>query len=110
MTPIAWRSAVHPVTGTTTQLLAYFDGTKVKFRWSFPHYNDFDYTLAALRRHQSSASNAAKSVARTGPIRPSPDSQRERQVRVAHVSGFFRPAHKRTRTAGMWSPAHRSIS
>jgi Tfp pilus tip-associated adhesin PilY1 len=59
-------AAVHPVTGTTTQLLAYFaDGTKVKFRWSFPHYNDFDYTLAPYGDIKSTASPLAKSVGET---------------------------------------------
>ena len=59
-------SAVDPVTGTTAQVLSYFaDGTKVKFRWSFPHYNDFDYTLAPYGDIKSSASNLAKSVGET---------------------------------------------
>jgi hypothetical protein len=59
-------TAVHPLTGTTTQLLAYFaDGTKVKFRWSFPHYSDFDYTLAPYGDIKSTASNLAKSVGET---------------------------------------------
>jgi hypothetical protein len=59
-------SSVDPVTGTITQLLAYFaDGTKVKFRWSFPSYSDFDYTLAPYGDIRSTASNAAKSVGET---------------------------------------------
>ena len=57
---------VHPVTGTTAQVLSYFaDGSKVKFRWSFPHYSDFDYTLAPYGDVKSTASNAAKSVGET---------------------------------------------
>ena len=59
-------SAVDPVTGTTTQLLAYFaDPTRVKFRWSFPHYNDFDYTLAPYGDIRAGASNVSKSVGET---------------------------------------------
>jgi hypothetical protein len=59
-------TAVDPLTGTTAQLLAFFaDGTKVKFRWSFPHYNDFDYTLAPYGDIKSTASNVAKSVGET---------------------------------------------
>ena len=59
-------SAVHPVTGTTAQVLSYFaDGSKVKFRWSFPHYNDFDYTLAPYGDIKATASAAAKSVGET---------------------------------------------
>ena len=59
-------SAVDPVTGTTSQVLDYFaDGTKVKFRWSFPHYNDFDYTLAPYGDIKATASNLAKSVGET---------------------------------------------
>ena len=59
-------TAVDPVTGTTAQVLAYFaDGSKVKFRWSFPHYSDFDYTLAPYGDVKSTASNAAKSVGET---------------------------------------------
>jgi hypothetical protein len=58
--------AVNPVTGTTAQVLAYFaDGSKVKFRWSFPHYSDFDYTLAPYGDVKSTASPAAKSVGET---------------------------------------------
>ncbi len=57
---------VNPLTGTTPQLLAYFaDSTRVKFRWSFPHYNDFDYTLAPYGDIKSTASNVAKSVGET---------------------------------------------
>lgn len=59
-------SAVDPVIGSTAQVLSYFaDGTKVKFRWSFPHYNDFDYTLAPYGDIKSTASNLAKSVGET---------------------------------------------
>ena len=59
-------ASVDPITGTTAQLLAYFaDGTKVKFRWSFPHYNDFDYTLAPYGDIKASASTAAKTVGET---------------------------------------------
>ena len=58
--------AVDPVTGTTTQVLAYFaDGTKVKFRWSFPHYNDFDYTLAPYGDIKTTASTVSKTVGET---------------------------------------------
>jgi Tfp pilus tip-associated adhesin PilY1 len=58
--------SVAPVTGTTTQLLAYFsDPSRVKFRWSFPHYNDFDYTLGTYGDIKSTASNLAKSVGET---------------------------------------------
>lgn len=57
---------VDPVTSTKEQVLAYFaDGTKVKFRWSFPHYNDFDYTLAPYGDIKSTASALAKSVGET---------------------------------------------
>ena len=60
------ESAVDPITGTTSQVLAYFsDGSKVKFRWSFPHYNDFDYTLAPYGDIKSTASSVAKSVGET---------------------------------------------
>ena len=59
-------SSVGPVSGTTTELLAYFsDPTRVKFRWSFPHYNDFDYTLAPYGDIKSAASSLAKSVGET---------------------------------------------
>jgi hypothetical protein len=59
-------SHVNPVTGTTAEVLAYFaDPTRVKFRWSFPHYNDFDYTLAPYGDIKSTASTAAKSVGET---------------------------------------------
>jgi hypothetical protein len=59
-------SAVDPVTGTITEVLSYFaDGTKVKFRWSFPHYNDFDYTRAPYGDLKATASNLAKSVGET---------------------------------------------
>ena len=59
-------SAVDPLTGTTAQVLSYFaDGTKVKFRWSFPHYDDFDYTLAPYGDIKSTASNLSKSVGET---------------------------------------------
>lgn len=57
---------VDPVTSTAAQVLAYFaDGTKVKFRWSFPHYSDFDYTLAPYGDIKSTASSLAKSVGET---------------------------------------------
>jgi hypothetical protein len=59
-------SAVHPVTGTVAQTLAYFaDGSKVKFRWSFPHYDEFDYTLAPYGDIKFTASMAAKTVGET---------------------------------------------
>ena len=59
-------AAVDPVTGTTPEVLAYFaDGTKVKFRWSFPHYNDFDYTLAPYGDIKSAASTVSKTVGET---------------------------------------------
>jgi hypothetical protein len=59
-------ATVDPVSGTSAQVLAYFaDGSKVKFRWSFPHYSDFDYTLAPYGDVKSTASNAAKSVGET---------------------------------------------
>ena len=59
-------STVDPVTSTAAQVLAYFaDGTKVKFRWSFPHYSDFDYTLAPYGDIKSTASSLAKSVGET---------------------------------------------
>lgn len=59
-------SSIDPVTGTTTQVLTYFsDGSKVKFRWSFPHYNDFDYTLAPYGDIKSTASAVSKSVGET---------------------------------------------
>ncbi|HET9468334.1 MAG TPA: hypothetical protein VFO48_07980, partial [Vicinamibacterales bacterium] len=58
--------SVDPVTGTTAQVLAYFaDGTKVKFRWSFPHYNDFDYTLAPYGDIKATASTVSKTVGET---------------------------------------------
>ena len=37
----------------------------MKFRWSFPHYNDFDYTLAPYGDIKSTASNVSKSVGET---------------------------------------------
>ena len=84
-------SSVDPVTGTTAQVLAYFaDGSKVKFRWSFPHYNDFDYTLAPYGDIKSTASTAAKSVGETwsdpavGQI-----AEFERQVRAADRLGIL---------------------
>ena len=59
-------STVDPVTGTLTQTLAYFaDGSKVKFRWAFPSYSDFDYTLSPYGDVKSTASNIAKSVGET---------------------------------------------
>jgi Neisseria PilC beta-propeller domain len=59
-------AAVDPVTGTVAQLLAYFaDGSKVKFRWSFPHYNDFDYTLAPYGDIKATASTVSKTVGET---------------------------------------------
>ena len=59
-------SAVDPVTGTLAQTLAYFaDGSAVKFRWSFPHYNDFDYTLAPYGDIKSTASSVSKTVGET---------------------------------------------
>jgi hypothetical protein len=59
-------SSVGPVSGTTTELLTYFsDASRVKFRWSFPHYNDFDYTLAPYGDIKAAASNLAKSVGET---------------------------------------------
>jgi len=59
-------SSVDPVTGTTSQVLSYFaDGSKVKFRWSFPHYNDFDYTLAPYGDIKLTASAVSKSVGET---------------------------------------------
>jgi hypothetical protein len=59
-------ASVDPVTGTVAQVLAYFaDGSKVKFRWSFPHYTDFDYTLAPYGDVKFTASTAAKTVGET---------------------------------------------
>jgi hypothetical protein len=59
-------SSVGPVTGTTTELLTYFsDASRVKFRWSFPHYNDFDYTLAPYGDIKSTASTLSKTVGET---------------------------------------------
>ncbi len=59
-------SAVDPVTGTIAQVLAYFaDGSKVKFRWSFPHYNDFDYTLAPYGDIKQTAATVMKTVGET---------------------------------------------
>ena len=84
-------AAVDPVTGTTAQVLAYFaDGSKVKFRWSFPHYSDFDYTLAPYGDIKSTASNAAK-IGRRDMVRPGgrPDCQLERQVRAADRLGVL---------------------
>jgi hypothetical protein len=92
-------TAVDPVTGTTAQLLSFFaDGTKVKFRWSFPHYNDFDYTLAPYGDIKSTASNLAKSVGETwsdpavGQIGTSTG-----KFALLTGSGFF-PASKQTGT------------
>ena len=57
---------VDPVTGTIAQVLAYFaDGSKVKFRWSFPHYNDFDYTLAPYGDIKQTAATVMKTVGET---------------------------------------------
>jgi hypothetical protein len=58
--------AVHPVTGSIAQVLDYFaDGSKVKFRWSFPHYNDFDYTLAPYGDVKQTAATVMKTVGET---------------------------------------------
>jgi hypothetical protein len=59
-------SSVDPVTGTLAQTLAYFaDGTKVKFRWSFPHYSEFDYTLAPYGDIKTTAATISKTVGET---------------------------------------------
>ncbi len=92
-------TALDPVTGTTAQVLAFFaDGTKVKFRWSFPHYNDFDYTLAPYGDIKSTASSMAKSVGETwsdpavGQIQNSSG-----KFALLTGSGFF-PASKQANT------------
>jgi Tfp pilus tip-associated adhesin PilY1 len=58
-------SSVSP-TGPLSDLLSYFSSaSKVKFRWSFPSYQDFDYTLAPYGDIKSTASAVAKSVGET---------------------------------------------
>ena len=76
-------------TGALSDVLTYFsNASRVKFRWSFPSYMDFDYTLAPYGDIKSTASALAKSVGETwsdpavGQI-----SERDRQVRAADRLG-----------------------
>jgi len=53
-------------TGPLSDVLTYFGNpSRVKFRWSFPSYMDFDYTLAPHGDIKSTASALAKSVGET---------------------------------------------
>ena len=53
-------------TGALGDVLTYFsNASRVKFRWSFPSYMDFDYTLAPYGDVKSTASALAKSVGET---------------------------------------------
>ena len=53
-------------TGALTEPLGYFTvASRIKFRWSFPSYQDFDYTLAPYGDVKSTASAVAKSVGET---------------------------------------------
>ncbi len=53
-------------TGALSDVLTFFsNATRVKFRWSFPSYMDFDYTLAPYGDIKSTASALAKSVGET---------------------------------------------
>lgn len=53
-------------TGALSDVLTYFSNvSRVKFRWSFPSYQDFDYTLAPYGDIKSTASALAKSVGET---------------------------------------------
>ena len=53
-------------TGSVNDVLGYFsNASRVKFRWSFPSYQDFDYTAATYGDLKASASSVAKSVGET---------------------------------------------
>ncbi len=53
-------------TGSLSDVMTYFsNANRVKFRWSFPSYQDFDYTLAPYGDIKSTASALAKSVGET---------------------------------------------
>ena len=53
-------------TGALSDVLTYFsNASRVKFRWSFPSYQDFDYTLAPYGDIKSTASALSKSVGET---------------------------------------------
>jgi Tfp pilus tip-associated adhesin PilY1 len=66
-------------TGALNDVLTYFgSASRVKFRWSFPSYQDFDYTLAPYG-DITTASLLAKSVGGDGSDPLWPDFERERQ-------------------------------
>lgn len=57
---------VSQTSDTISDVLTYFaDASKVKFKWAFPSYSNFDYTLAPWGDVKSSASAIEKTVGRT---------------------------------------------
>ena len=95
-------SSVGPVTGTTADLLTYFsDASRVKFRWSFPHYNDFDYTLAPYGDIKSTASAISKTVGETWSD-PAVGQIQNQSGRYALLtgSGFFQPSKQSASNRG----------
>jgi hypothetical protein len=59
-------TAVGPTSDTIGDVLTYFsDASKVTFKWSFPSYSSFDYTLAPWGDLKSSATAIEKTVGQT---------------------------------------------
>jgi len=55
-----------PTSDTIADVLTYFSNpANVTFKWAFPNYSDFDYTLAPWGDVKQTASAAAKSVGQT---------------------------------------------
>lgn len=59
-------SVVGPENNSITDVLGYFSNpSRITFKWAFPSYQSFDYTLAPYGDIKASASNVEKSVGET---------------------------------------------
>jgi hypothetical protein len=60
------NTVVAPTSDTLTDVLGYFaDPSKITFKWAFPSYTNFDYTLAPYGDIKATAPNIEKSVGQT---------------------------------------------
>jgi Tfp pilus tip-associated adhesin PilY1 len=59
-------SAVTPTSDSLSEVLGYFaDPSKISFKWAFPSYTNFDYTLAPYGDIKTTAPNVEKTVGQT---------------------------------------------
>src|SRR6185503_15199938 len=60
------NAAVAPTSDSLSEVLGYFaDPSKITFKWAFPSYSNFDYTLAPYGDISASAPNIEKTVGQT---------------------------------------------